>query len=127
MPRAPWKAHAPAEPGRDYFALISYLPLTRFRVLPRFIRFTREVQRQLRSARGLIGYSLDAQPLHKTFWTLSVWEDRQSMMAFVREVPHSRVMQALAPHMGRTQFASWTVREMDLPLDWVSAKARLPL
>jgi len=36
-------------------------------------------------------------------------------------------MQALAPHLGKTQFAfaQWAVESHDVPLDWRSAKARL--
>jgi hypothetical protein len=54
-----------------------------------------------------------------------VWEDQQSLDNFVRQIPHSRVMQALAPHMDKTQFAQWAVTHADIPLNWSSAKARL--
>lgn len=111
--------------GIRYLALISYLPLKHFRALPKFFRFTFEIQRQLQSTRGLIGYSLDAQPFARKFWTLSVWGDQQSLTNFVGALPHSRVMQQLAPHMAKTQFAQWIVESHQVPLDWPAAKARI--
>ena len=105
MPVAPWKTNGSPKPGIGYLALISYLPLKHFRALPKLFRFSFEIQRQLRSASGLIGYSLEARPFARKFWTLSVWRDQQSLHSFVGALPHSRVMRDLAPHMGKSQFA----------------------
>ena len=127
MPAIPWKSFRQPDPGREYLALLSYLPLRHYRALWKFFRFTQETLRQLQTARGLLGYSLDAQPFRRRFWTLSVWEDSQSLMEFVGQAPHSRIMQDLAPHMGKSQFAQWKVTAADLPLDWAKAKTRLPL
>lgn len=125
MPATPWITVRPAAPGRNYLVLASYLPLRHFRALPGFFRFSAEIRRQLGRTSGLIGYSLDAQLLRRRFWTLSVWEDRDSLRTFVAALPHSRVMTALAPHMGRSRFAEWTVGPEEIPPDWKSAKARL--
>jgi hypothetical protein len=125
MPAMPWKSLRTAEPGREYLALLSYLPLRHFRAIPKFFRFTLETQKQLSSAAGLIGYALDAQPFRKRFWTLSVWEDSQALMNFVQHAPHSRIMQDLAPHMDKTQFVQWKVTVADLPVKWAEAKARM--
>lgn len=125
MPVVPWKTYEPPAPGVRYLALISYLPLKHFRVLPKFFRFSFEIQRQLQTAPGLIGYSLDARPFSLEFWTLSVWRDEKSLQDFVGALPHSRVMKDLAPHMGKSQFAQWTVESGEIPLDWTAAKARI--
>jgi hypothetical protein len=125
MPVFPWKTYEPPVPGKQYLALISYLPLQHFRAVPKFFRFTFEIQRQLKSSPGLIGYALEARLFSKTFLTLSVWRDEISLKGFVGALPHSRIMQALAPHMGKSQFAQWTVEAHQTPPDWSSAKARL--
>lgn len=125
MPVAPWKTYESPTPGIHYLALISYLPLKHFRAIPKFFRFTFEIMRQLQTSPGLIGYSLDARPFARKFWTLSVWRDRQSLQVFVSAMPHSQVMQSLAPHMGKSQFAQWTVESHEIPLDWSVAKARI--
>jgi hypothetical protein len=108
-----------------YLALISHLPLKHFRAIPKFFRFSFEIQRQLKTAPGLIGYSLEARPFSLKFWTLSVWRDGQSLRDFVGALPHNRVMRDLAPHMGKSQFAQWAVESQEIPLDWAAAKARI--
>jgi len=125
MPATPWIGISAPAPDREYLALISYLPLRHFRAIPNFFRFTFQIQGQLKTASGLIGYSLDAKPFSRKFWTLSVWHDQQSLDNFVRQVPHGQVMRALAPHMGKTQFAQWAVTHADIPPNWAVAKARL--
>jgi hypothetical protein len=52
--------------------------------MPKFFRFVFGIRRQLAESEGLIGYSLDAHPLAKEFWALSVWEDRDSLWRFVQ-------------------------------------------
>jgi hypothetical protein len=126
MPVTPWKTCEPPIPGASYLALLSYLPLKHLRAVPKFLQFSYETMSQLRSSPGLIGYSLDARPFSRKFWTLSVWRDQQALMDFVGAMPHSRIMQSLAPHMGKSQFAQWTVESDEIPLDWNNAKARLP-
>jgi hypothetical protein len=73
----------------------------------------------------LIGYSLDARPFSKKFWTLSVWHDRQSLMNFVSQIPHSHIMRQLSPHLGKSQFAQWQLQAHEIPPAWHSAKARI--
>ncbi len=47
MPALPWKSFATPESGREYAALLSYLPLSTFGALPRFFRFVIGIRRQL--------------------------------------------------------------------------------
>jgi len=112
-------------PGREYLALISYLPLRHLRAMPSLLSFLFQIRHQLKTASGLIGYSLDANPFFLKFWTLSACENHQALDAFVRQIPHSQATQAMVPHMGKTQFVQWRVTSTEIPLDWTSAKARL--
>jgi hypothetical protein len=50
---------------------------------------------------------------------------RQSLTDFVNQAPHNRIMQKLAPHLGKSQCAQWQVEAGEIPLDWRSAKARI--
>lgn len=115
---SPWKVLAPAEKNREYIALLSFLPLKKYRVIPRFIRFSTQIQEQLRRTPGVIGYALRAKVLSRNFWTLSVWEDETALMDFVLKIPHGEVMKALAPFMGRTKITQWKVAGSTLPLRW---------
>jgi heme-degrading monooxygenase HmoA len=123
---APWKSLLPIEADREYLALLSYLPLKKYRKIPAFVRFSQQVQRQLAATPGVAGYSLQAQLLQRRFWTLSAWESEAALVEFVRHDPHSEIMRALAPHMGKTYFTKWSVKGSDLPLNWDAAKKRVP-
>jgi hypothetical protein len=120
----PWKALAPLDRNREYLALLSYLPLRAFSKIPRFLRFTLQIQRQLRGSPGAIGYSMRAQLLSRKFWTLSVWESERALMDFVTKVPHGEVMKALAPHMGATKFTKWKIPGSAIPIPWDDAVRR---
>lgn len=90
MPALPWTSFSEVEDNKQYPALLSHLPLATFRAMPKFFRFVFGIRRQLAESEGLIGYSLDAHPLAKEFWALSVWEDRDSLWRFVQRMPHNR-------------------------------------
>ena len=122
----PWKSFASPRDDKVYLALLSFLPLKRYRSIPKLARFAMETMRQLAKSHGLIGYSLLAELTRKRFWTVSVWDDRQSLMDFVEQMPHSRIMQDLAPHMDKTQFVEWTVRASEIPIPWDVARKRMP-
>ena len=124
MPDLPWRARRRPDPATEYVALLSYLPLRRFRTLPTFTRFILAVQGQLAGAGGLVGYTLRARPFSRRFWTLSVWDDEATLRQFVVAKPHRDIMQSLRGKMGETSFTRWQVRGCDLPLSWEDAMER---
>ena len=71
----PWQVLRAADKDREYLALLSFLPLSRYSKVPLFMRFSMEIHRQLKATPGVIGYSLRAKLLSRRFWTLSVWEN----------------------------------------------------
>lgn len=125
MPALPWKSFATPESDREYHALLSHLPLNTFRAMPKFFRFVFGIRRQLAGSEGLIGYSLDANIPGKEFWTLSVWEDRESLWRFVQRMPHSQAMTDLLPHMGQTEFFHFEVDGSSVPPDWEETRQRM--
>ncbi len=125
MPTLPWTSRGTAEAGRSYVVLASRLPLARFRDVPAFLRHTGAIRRQLSRADGLIGYSLDAKPLAKTFWTLSVWRDEQALNAFAQGTPHRDRVRRIRPHMQPSTFVTWTVSGDQVPVPWAQARRRV--
>ncbi len=125
MPASPWRTVGAPDPNGNYVALLSYLPLKNYlRVLP-FFFYTAQVMKPLAAAQGLVGYSLLAHPFSKQFWTLSASANEDALRAFVQYPPHLRIMTALAPHMGKTEFVRWTVKGSGLPLKWDDALRRI--
>jgi heme-degrading monooxygenase HmoA len=125
MPAIPWKSFAPSDSGAEYVALVSSLPLKSYGAMPAFFRFSKQIGVQLKTAKGLIGYSLLARPLTKRFWTLSVWESEEALRNFVHSPPHVTVMAEIRPRMGETKFTYWQVRGSELPLKWDEGLRRL--
>jgi hypothetical protein len=95
MPALPWLQVSVADPGAELTVMASRLPLRRYRHIPGFLRWTMRIRAQLSNAPGLVGYSLDAHLLGKTFWTLSAWTGRQPLEEFVRTEPHKAAMAAI--------------------------------
>ena len=125
MPALPWDQRRAVEPGRTYVAMASRLPLKRYRSIPGFLRDALAIRRQLARADGLVGYALDAELAHKTFWTFSVWEDQASLDAFASSEPHRAITRRLRPLMGQTRFEFFPVPGASLPRTWDQMKAPL--
>jgi heme-degrading monooxygenase HmoA len=124
VPTIPWRSFNAADPERNYVILLSYLPLKSVWQIPQFLIQTTRIMGQLRSSRGLVGYSLRAELGTKRFWTLSAWEDELALQAFVRAQPHAHTMTAMVPHMGATGFYRWTAKGSELPARWDEALRR---
>src|SRR5437660_12162612 len=100
MPSSPWKWCRQASPEREYLVLLSVLPLKLFSRIPWFLLHTLRIAGQLAAAGGLVGYSPNAEPLAKRFWTLSVWEDAPALRALAGTPRPAKAMRALTPHWG---------------------------
>ncbi len=124
MPTIPWKTFKKSEPKHHYCALLTYLPLKRYRTIPRFLVYTKKIQDQLSESHGLMGYSLRAHFLKKDFWTLSVWQDLEALHAFAFSGFHRTVMKSLRHEMGPTQFIRWELSGSVVPPSWEEALQR---
>jgi len=121
----PWTVIVRPSPDREYLGLVSYLPLRRFRMVPRFMRYAGPIAKQLDATQGLIGFSFRAKILAREFYTLSVWEDERALMDFVGAEPHQGTMGALRHQMAETKFVRWTMRGADFPPLWEDGLRRL--
>src|SRR2546428_9078896 len=66
-----WRSLLPPDRGREYLALLSYLPLKGFRKMLMLHRPTGKVRGQMASIPGLLGYSIRAKTMHHRFWLVS--------------------------------------------------------
>jgi hypothetical protein len=126
MPALPWTS-GPFDPSgdRELHVLTSALPLTRYRDVPRFLRWAMRIRKQLATTDGCAGYSLDARLRRKTFYTLSAWQDRNAMNRFVHSGRHAAMLADMAGRLGQSTFVESSTRANGLPLDWAAAKQRL--
>lgn len=125
MAQFAWSPRSEIDRQCTYAVMASRLPLKSYGSIPGFLRDTLSIRRQLRNTAGLVGYALLAELAQKTFWTFSVWNDRQSLDAFASSDPHRRIIRRLAPKMGETVFRFAEVEGSELPWTWQTVKARL--
>ncbi len=123
MPALPWTSREKIDPERSYVVMSTKLPLRRARSIMGFLRDTFAVRRQLASAEGLVGYALDADLRHRTFWTFSVWTDNEHLQAFAASDPHRQIIARLRPLMGQTRFSTSTLVGSAIPVTWPQRKA----
>ena len=96
-----------------------------YRHLPGFLRDVVIVNRQLKRSDGLVKMSLWAEPSLKRYWTLSIWQDKASMTAFVGAEPHRSVMRRSPERLGDTAFEEFEVGADEIPVPWDAAIRRL--
>lgn len=125
MPALPWVRVSEPEADITYLVMASRLPLRSYAHLPSFMRATWRIRRQLAAADGLIGYSLDAKLLAKTFCTVSAWRDQEALDHFARAEPHRGLMTAIRPHMRPTTFVTWTATGSEIPVKWDTARRQM--
>jgi hypothetical protein len=125
MPALPWTTGPYAPGDTQLHVLASALPLTRYRDVPRFLRWTMQIRKQLATAEGCAGYTLDAHLLRKTFYTLSAWQHRDAMNRFVHSGRHAAMLTDMAGRLGQPTFVESTTQPTELPLHWATAKQRL--
>jgi hypothetical protein len=125
MPTLRWTTVNTPAPDTEAFVMASRLEVRSFKDVPRFFLQSLAAWKQVSSAPGAYGASLIAEPLKRTFWTLSAWVDKEALYTYARTEPHRSIMNGLRPTMKQSVFTFWQVPSADLPIDWTDARRRL--
>jgi hypothetical protein len=114
-----------AKPSSQAFlAIATFLPLARWRDVPAMFSLSNKVQKQLNAARGVASYSVAFDPLHRHFWTYSIWRERPAVQEFRRAQPHATAVERFQEWHGEgPAFVEW--ESPDAKLDWGQAFERL--
>lgn len=125
MPSMPWTAVDRFERDRDYLVMATRATIAGRRHLPAIIASTRTLWAGLCSTDGLLGYSMRPDLIHATLATLTVWQDRAALSAFVQGEQHAAVIAQTRKWVRSSAFASWSVTGAGLPPQWSTADAHL--
>ncbi|MFF5534816.1 DUF3291 domain-containing protein [Streptomyces cinerochromogenes] len=125
MPTLPWTAPHTPPPGTEVHVFASRFQTRTLWGALRFLARTPAVWRQVGRAPGAYGATLRAQPLRRTFWTLSAWESADALHAFARSGAHRPTSRALAAEMHDVAFATWSTSADELPVRWEEAVRQL--
>ena len=97
IPDLPWTARRPFDgPG---VVLLTELRLRRLRDVPLFMATSLRILRQVSRSPGARSALLRAEPLARSFATVSWWDDATAMRAFARTDPHRTAMRRWAPRL----------------------------
>ncbi|MFC4030069.1 DUF3291 domain-containing protein [Streptomyces polygonati] len=125
MPTLPWTAPNPATPHTQALVMASRLEVRSFKDVPRFFAQALSAWKQVRAAPGALGASLIAQPMKRTFWTLSAWESKDALYAYAGTEPHRGIMTGLRSTMRASTFTFWEIPVEQLPVSWDDARLHL--
>jgi hypothetical protein len=81
------------------------------------------MQRQVVRSAGFVGGRLLVDA-HRTYWTLTVWENEKTMKAFRGSGAHGRVMPRLAKWCDEAAYAHWETADEIIP-EWPEAYEHL--
>jgi len=104
---------------------ISRLELARTRDVPGFLIAALRLRRAALRTPGAGGLSLRAQPLRRTFWTLSSWHDETAIGELMHSAGHRAVMVKYRDRMASSHFHTWSAAdEPPTKPSWVDAHRR---
>ena len=118
MPSLPWVDTAVADSAHDYLVVVTRFTVTHRIRLPKIVSATQQLWGSLSSADGLIGYSLQIEPLRGALSTMSAWRDQASLRTFTSSTPHAAVVSTTTRWMKDSNFTYWTTPGTDLPPNW---------
>jgi hypothetical protein len=126
MPTLPWiTPKPPPSPDGPVTIMTSWLELRRLRDVPSFLIAALRIRKQMLGSPGALGVSLIARPARRTFWTLSAWQDQDSLSAAVGRPPHRKIMKQFRPRLAGSSFVTWSAAPTALPIGWDDALRRL--
>ncbi len=104
---------------------VSRLELKRARDVPGFLVAALRIRHITLRSPGAVGVSIRAEPLLRTFWTLSAWESEDAIRAFVRSDYHRSVMAKYRDRMTGAHFNTWSEVDTTMrPFSWDDAHRR---
>lgn len=126
MPTLSWTTpKSPPPANGPVTVMASRLELRRRRDVPSFLAAALRIRRQMLGSPGVMGVSLIARPLARTFWTLSAWQDQAALSAAAGYQPHPRIIKRFRPLMAGSAFVTWTTPATALLIGWDDALRRL--
>jgi len=105
------------------FISVTRLRLRAIRYLPGFAWFAVRSRNQARRATGFRGGAL-LNDRRWTFWTVTAWDDRASMLAYITAGPHRSAMAHLARWCDEASIVHWDQADAALP-SWTEADRRM--
>jgi hypothetical protein len=125
-PPSPWSQRSAVDPAREYIAFTSAFHLKSLLRAPAFVRRAYKIMKQADAAPGIVGWSLGFNLFRLDFYTLSVWQDNDSLRRFVRAGEHLTSLTEFEHDLRKsTTFVHYKLFGRDVPATWKDALERL--
>jgi hypothetical protein len=107
-----------------FVCVATFLPLKRWSDLISFMILSRKVLKQIKSSEGIANYAVKADLPKKNFWTLSIWNDIESLKLFIPTEPHATAIKKFTEWAGESSaFVEWTSPSKEI--NWPEAMIKL--
>jgi hypothetical protein len=117
-----WKSFSEVNPKSKYLAQASFFERKSAWSFFSFLMQARAVQGQLKTAKGLVGYSMRMEFFGKKGGVLSVWENESALVdGFAHAGQHSQAMKKFKPLMESYKVIKWEISGSDVPPKWEEA------
>ena len=118
-----WVPITEIEPDRE-----SVVIATRFGVksrgrMPQIFSAAETLISSFSATPGLVGYSLRANVLNSSLWTMSAWNSDLELRQFVGGPAHGLVMKQTVEWMESSRFVTSTSKGSELPTSWSPVEA----
>jgi hypothetical protein len=114
-----WKSFLEVNPKNKYLAQVSFIERKSVWSFFSFLMQARKVQVQLKTTKGLVGYSMRMEIFSKTGGVLSVWENESALVdGFAHAGQHSVAMKKFKPMMKSYKVIKWEISGANVPLKW---------
>lgn len=109
---------------QEFVCVATFLPLKSWRYLIPFAILSRKVLKQIKNNEGIANYAVKANLSKKKFWTLSIWNDHESLKRFVPEEPHATAIKKFTEWAGEgSAFVEW--KSASKEINWSEAIIKL--
>ena len=112
-------------PARDTYVASSTWAVLGTGARPQFDQYAQPIVDVLPTQPGLVGFSWGLSAKCNRGRTLTVWESEQALMDFVVGDAHGAAMLHAGEIMIGAAVTHWEVQEVDVPLLWEAAHAKL--
>jgi len=106
----PWKPQSAHLDADELVASVTRLRLARWRDVPRLLVTALRLRRTFPLGEGGVAVGLAAEPLERTFWTLTLWRDEAALLAYMRSPEHAAAMRSFRTALADTASARWRAR-----------------
>jgi hypothetical protein len=109
---------------QEFICIATFLPLKSWKYIIPFMMLSSKVLKQIRNSKGIVNHAVKTNFAKKFFWTLSIWNDKESIRLFVPTEPHATAIKRFTQWAGDgSAFVEWTSKSKEI--NWPEALTKL--